>query len=127
MRSTRKLNFSDTFRLARIIKAAGITAAELADLLSARDKLQAEAKKDPAAAQTEMGLALVSYIVDKAPEAEKQINSFLANIAGVKPEVIEKAAVPDIIELIKNIFEQNTDIKDFFISGLRSAAVMPST
>lgn len=134
MKATRKLNFSDTFRLARIIKAAGITAAELADLLSTRDKLQAEAKKDPseakkdpAAAQTEMGLALVSYIVDKVPDAEKQINGFLASLAGVKPEEIEKAAVPEIIELIKDIFEQNADIKDFFISGLRSAAVMPST
>lgn len=127
MKATRKLNFSDTFRLARIIKAAGITAAELADLLSARDKLQAEAKKDPAAAQTEMGLALVSYIVDKAPDAEKQINGFLASLASVKPEEIEKAAVPEIIELIKDIFKQNADIKDFFISGLRSAAVMPST
>lgn len=127
MKTTRKLNFSDTFRLARIIKAAGITAGELSDLLSAREKLQAEAKKDAAAAQTEMGLALVQYIIDKAPGAETQIDGFLANLAGVKPEEIEKAAVPEIIELVKDIFEQNADIKDFFISGLRSAAVMPST
>ena len=143
MKATRKLNFSDTFRFARIIKAAGITAGELAELI----KEIGEAKKnvapaqtdnndiaaaqtdnnDIAAAQTEAGLAMVEYIINKAPEAENQIYSFLASISGKTIGDIVVAEIPEIMELIKDIFEQNADIKDFFISGLRSAAVMPST
>ena len=172
MRTTRKLNFSDTFRLARIIKAARITAGELAELIEEISEAKKNAaaaqtdnddiaaaqtdnniavaqtdnnniavaqtdnndiaaaqtdNNDIAAAQTEAGLAMVEYIINKAPEAENQIYSFLASISGKTIGDIVAAEIPEIMELIKDIFEQNADIKDFFISGLRSAAVMPST
>lgn len=136
MKTTRKLNFSDTFRIARIINSAGITAKDITELLSSRDSAKAEIAKIKDKKEREekleelqnaAGLEMISYIVEKAPSAETAINKFLGSMAGCKDTEIAEAAVPEIIELIKDIIVQNKDIKDFFISAFRSATVIPST
>ena len=103
MKSTRKLAWGDTFRLGRIIKAGGITPEDILGIISVRDELQEEANKEKteegkARIQKEMGVKLVCYIVDKFPDCETPLNSFLASMAGIKAEVIEKAEITEIIE-----------------------------
>lgn len=118
MKSQRKLLWNDTFRIARIINSAKITVAEINDIISTKNILQTSADKETA--QSEMGMKLIGYIAEKAPAAEKPLNEFLASMAGNKVADIEKSEITEIMELIKDIFENNKDIGDFFISALRS-------
>lgn len=127
MKTTRKLNFSDTFRLARIIKAANVTMQDISKLLTAEKLPEGAKPEEIEAAQTAKGMEMISYIIDRAPGAEKQLYEFLAVMAGEKPENIAKADVTEVFELISDIITTNKDIKDFFIAGMRSATVLPST
>ena len=132
MKSTRKLQWGDTFRLSRIIRDGNITPEDILEIISAKDELQKEADAEKTAegkarAQKEMGVKLVCYVVDKFPACEASLNSFLANMAGVKTEVIERAEITEIIELIKDIFDNNKNIGDFFTRAFRSADLISST
>lgn len=136
MRSARKLNFSDTFRLARIINSAGITAKEINEMLSASSKAKnevagikdkAEREKKLSEYQENAGMEMIGYIIERAPQAETAINKFLASVANVKETEIANAPVTEIIELVGDIIKENKDIKDFFIQAFRSATVIPST
>lgn len=136
MKSIRKLQFGDTFRIARIINAAGVTTQEIVSLISENDikkkeiadiKNKAEREQRLSDLQNAAGMEMIGYIIEKAPNAEAAINKLLGSLAGKTDKEISEASVTEIFELVKDIFEQNGDIKDFFISGLRSAKVMPST
>lgn len=121
MKTVRKLNFGDTFRIARIINAAGITMKEISEILSIRTKADKET------VQEELGMAMIGYIVDKAPKAEKQLYEFLSAISGKKTDEIANAEFTEIAELIADIFTANEDIKDFFTRAFKSATARPST
>lgn len=126
MKSTRKLAWGDTFRLAKIIKAGNITPSDIYELVNLKNKLQTNAEnKDDA--QEKMGISLLGYVMDRFPACETTLNAFLASMAGIKPEDIEKAELKEVVELIVDIFQENKDIKDFFIRALRSANTIPST
>lgn len=122
MKSTRTLVWNDTFRIARIINSAHITADEIYDIIATRDRLQASAKNRSQKEDEliKLGTKVICYILDKAPGAEKPLNEFLASMAGVKAADIEKAGITEIIELIMDIFDNNKDIKDFFIYAIKS-------
>lgn len=126
MKSTRKLVWNDTFRIAKIINSAGITIADINDLITAKNTLQASAKNKNAieSAQEEMGIRLIGYIIEKAPQAETAINTFLGSMAGLTEKEISNSSIVEIGELIKDIIENNKDIGDFFISALRSPKVI---
>ena len=136
MRSARKLNFSDTFRLARIINSAGITAKEINEMINASSKAKnevagikdkAEREKKLSEYQENAGMEMIGYIIERAPQAETTINKFLASVANVKETEIANAPVTEIIELVGDIIKENKDIKDFFTQAFRSATVIPST
>lgn len=134
MKTTRKLNFSDTFRMARIINSAGITMPEIVELIDKYNgtslgdiKDKAEKAKKVEELQTEAGMEMFGLIIDRVPNAETAINKFLGGLAGKKEAEIAEAPVTEIIELIKDIFATNEDIKGFFTSSLRSAKALPST
>jgi hypothetical protein len=146
MKSTRKLAWGDTFRLARIINTGEIKPADIVDLIDRRERKQAEAivlkhQADAAATEEEKAqifekiekikndavIDFLVYILEKFPLVETPLNSFLASMADVKPDKIEKAEIGEIVELIKDIIEQNKDIGSFFTSALKSAEVMSST
>ena len=146
MKSTRKLAWGDTFRLARIINTGNIKPADIVDLIDRRERKQAEAivlkrQEDNAENEEEKAVMLdkiekirndavidfLMYILEKFPLIETPLNSFLASMADVKPDKIEKAEIGEIVELIKDIITANKDIESFFTSALKSAEAMPST
>lgn len=127
MKTARKLNFSDTFRIARIIKAAKITVQDIVKLTETANLKKDATHEEIEAAQNAKGMEMIGYIIDKAPEAEEQIYSFLGSISGVEPKNMAKADVTEIIELVADIFASNKDIKSFFTSALRSATTLPLT
>lgn len=127
MKTARKLNFSDTFRIARIIKAAKITVQDIVKLTETAKLPKDASPEEIEDAQNSKGMEIIGYIIERAPEAEDQIYGFLGSISGADPKDIAKADVTEIIELIADIFASNKDIGSFFTAALRSATVLPST
>ena len=159
MKAARKLNFNDTFRIAKILNLTGV---KLQDIETIDTKGKNMAKKAGfEAARKRLCLAedapdregkikeieetltmeldtisgqtaseMIDYIFTHVTtdKAEKDIYKFLAVIADVKPEEIEKASITDIAELVLSIYEENKEeLKNFFSRAARSATVLPST
>ena len=121
MKASRKLNFSDVFRMAHIINTVGITSDDIAELMSISENISEESVQETA------GMKLFDFVMTKCPNAENILYKFLAGVAGKTPEEIANADFTDIIELVGDIFETNKDIPDFFTRAIRAAKAIPST
>ena len=122
MKAARKLNFNDTFRMARIINESGITMQQFKVFFDRYDS-----SKDKGIGLETVGMDFVELLLTTAPKVEEKIYEFLAGLASVTPEEIANADVTEIIELVGDIIATNRDIKDFFIRAVRSRTVLPST
>lgn len=122
MKTARKLNFNDTFRMARIINESSITMQNFKEFFDRYDSA-----KDKDTGLETVGMDFVSLLLTTAPKIEEKLYKFLAGLAGVTPEEIANADVTEIIELVGDIIATNRDIKDFFTRAARSSTVLPST
>ena len=122
MKAARKLNFNDTFRMARIINESGITMQRFKEFYDRYD----DAKDKDAGLET-VGMDFVELLLTNAPKVEERLYAFLAGLAGVTAEDIANADFTEVIELVGDIIATNKDIKDFFIHAARSSTVLPST
>ncbi len=136
MKSARKLNFSDVFKMARIFCEANIKEDIITFVFSGKEKRDeiikrinepTEREKALDEARTNMGIEFFFTILEKASNSEKKIYAFLANIAEIKVEEIEKSPLNEIAELIADIVKENEDFGSFFISALRSPTAGLST
>ena len=159
MKAARKLIFSDTFRLAKILNVTGAKlqeiesidtngkkAAKKAGLEAARKRLNLSEdtpdkdekikeieetltmELDTISGQTASELADYIFSHISNDKVERDVYRFLAALAEIKPEEIEKASITDIAELIMSIYEENKEeLTDFFTRAARSSTALPST
>ena len=115
MLPARKITIGDAFAVAKAINAAEISMETINDLFDVK-KLKGSEDE-----QVKAGINLFTFIIQKAPALENPLYELLAGISGKTPDDIKNAAFIDICELVKAIIEQSKDIKDFFMSALKSA------
>lgn len=118
MKTTRKLNFNDVFKMAKIIGKTGAKN-EIIEFLQ-RGATKGENIK-------QLGIDFIWMIVEKAPTAEKEINAFLGGLCGKTEAEIANSDLTEICELFGDIIAENKDIKSFFMSALRSPTASFST
>ena len=109
----RKLNTSDVFTFARIVKASGM-----------REELK-KILKDVAAAEEkdieDVGMDTIMALLEALSErkSEEAIYQLLAGPFETTAEEVEKMALPDLFENLRTLSEEN-DLKAFFnyVSGI---------
>lgn len=136
MTTARKLNFSDVFKMAKIIGKSGLKQDIINFFFEGKEKRKAlikefendeERTEKLEKARESMGVDFFFTLIEKAPSAEKEIYGFLGGLAEMKAEEIERAPISEIVELIGDVVKTNEDIADFFISALRSPTLELST
>lgn len=107
----RKINTGDVFKMARIIKNAGI-AGDIKEAFS-------EGKKEDADAE-QIGLDVFMDIVCSCADdsIEKKFYDLIGGITEKKPEDIEAQSLETTVEDIKRICEEN-NVVNFFKSAAR--------
>lgn len=105
----RKLNTHDVFAAARVIRASGARA-ELVSLIK-----DITAKEKESIDLEDIGLTGFLTIIECAGErkAESAVYELLADIFETKAEDVEKMELPDLMEKLKQINEEN-NLKSFF-------------
>lgn len=104
----RKIQFQDTFRMARIIKKANLKK----DFIEA-----AKAGSKKGASAKDIGIDVLFAIIDAATDEdlEKEIYEFLGGITELGAETIKQKSMSELIEQFKEIAKEN-DLKVFFKS-----------
>lgn len=115
MLPARKITIGDAFTVAKALNKAEISMSTINELFDI------SALKGTEEEQEKAGMKLFTFIIQKAPALEDPLYELLAGIAGKTPEEIKGSAFIDICELIKAIINENKEIKDFFMSALKSA------
>ncbi len=128
IRPVRKLQFSDTFRLAALLKSAGINKQTILRLRkenkAAKDEIIKEYGDDEEGKkaaleelQNSAGIDIILMLIDTLPSAEQHIYALLSSFTDRKPEEIAKFGIQEAIELIMTIYDENkAELSDFFIS-----------
>ena len=109
----RKINTSDVFKLARIIKKA-----EMRDKIAKSIKEANEKKNNDATSQQieeDVGIEVVLTCIEACANdgMEKSIYELLSGIAENSPEDIEKMTLEALIELVQKIVTEN-NVANFF-------------
>lgn len=110
----RNLNNKDLFKIMRIVRKANVKE----DLI----KMKLPENLD----EQEFGMMLIFQIIESAPQAEKDIFEFLADIAGVKVEEMEN----DEFDLLPRIIEHlqgQKKLVDFLSRAFKSTNSQPMT
>ncbi|WP_373894464.1 hypothetical protein [Virgibacillus sp. CBA3643] len=95
----RYLNNKDLFKIMRIVRKADIKDKLL------NMKLPRDEEGNLSVSENEYGLMMILEVLEGAPEVEKEVFEFLADIANVKTEEIENdefELLPQIIDHLKN-------------------------
>ena len=105
----RELKGSDIFKVAGIIGKLDIKD-ELVTMFSGQSDTGDVEKRG-----MEIMAGLIQSIMSKLPEVEKELNGFLADLAGLKLKQVQDLPVNDYMALIK-AFVEKEDLLDFFKS-----------
>ncbi len=106
----RKLNLSDAFKVARIIKEAGVKD-ELA-------KLAGKFKNIKDADVDEVGFEVILTLISAASseKVETQIYELIGSIKKMKPEDVKQLDFAELKEFVKAVVKEN-DLTSFFNSA----------
>lgn len=128
IRPVRKLQFSDTFRLAALLKSAGINKQTIIRLRkenkAAKDEIIKEYGDDEEGKkaaleelQNSAGIDIILMLIDMLPSAEHHIYALLSDFTNLPPAEIAKFGIQEAIELIMTIYDENkAELSDFFMS-----------
>lgn len=106
----RKLNLSDAFKAAEIIRKAKIRE-ELAALLADSGKQ----------GQMKLGASVILLLIEKAPEVQDELCGFIASIKGCGAADVREMPLEDIVKFARELAGEN-DLAAFFSSAASSAA-----
>ena len=118
MKTTRKLVFSDAFKMAKIIGKTG-TKNDIISLMQEGQKKGADIES--------IGSKFIDILLEKLPYAEIEIYDFLGGLCEKSTEEIAAAEITEIVELFADIIQTNKNLKDFFTLALRSPTAKHST
>lgn len=121
----RKLNFSDIFAVAEIIRKAKIRQ-ELAALISdisAKNPIKTDKNGENSENTDKMlekvGISFVLMIVEAAPAVKDEIFALVASIKGEDVNAVKEMTLKEIKAFIGELAAEN-DLKDFFFSAVSS-------
>ena len=120
----RDLKATDVWTVLKILNKANITE-DIQRLIKDGDLSSLTVSEDDATEKnaTQIGMAIVgelgTVVIDKLPLAEKEVNAFLADLAGVKTSEIEALGIKEYFELIKSFFK-HPDLADLLASVSQS-------
>ena len=103
----RDLKATDVWTVLKILNKANITE-DISRLIKDGDLSSLTVSEDDATEKnaTQIGMAIVgelgTVVIDKLPLAEKEVNAFLADLAGVKTSEIEALGIKEYFNLIKS-------------------------
>lgn len=106
----RKLNLSDAFKAAKIIRKAKIRE-ELAALLADSGKQ----------GQMKLGASVVLMLIEKAPDVQEELCGFIASLKGCGAADVRDMPLEDIVKFGQELAKEN-DLAAFFSSAASSAA-----
>lgn len=106
----RKLNLSDAFKAAEIIRKAKIRE-ELAALLADSGKQ----------GQMKLGASVVLMLIEKAPDVQEELCGFIASLKGCGAADVRDMPLEDIVKFGQELAKEN-DLAAFFSSAASSAA-----
>ena len=117
----RKLNLSDAFKAAEIIRKAKIRE-ELAELIADSGK-QGQMKLGASGKQWQMklGVSVVLMLIEKAPDVQEELLGFIASLKGCGAADVRDMPLEDIVKFARELAEEN-DLAAFFSSAASSAA-----
>lgn len=106
----RKLNLGDAFKVARIVKEAGVK-----DELS---KLAGKFKNIENANIDEVGFEVLLTLISAASsdKVEAQIYELIGSIKGIAPQEVKNLDFVELKEFVKGVIAEN-DLKNFFKSA----------
>ena len=128
----RKLNLSDAFKAAEIIRKAKIRE-ELAELIAdsgkqGQMKLGASGKQGQMKLgasgkqwQMKLGVSVVLMLIEKAPDVQEELLGFIASLKGCGAADVRDMPLEDIVKFARELAEEN-DLAAFFSSAASSAA-----
>lgn len=120
----RDLKATDVWTVLKILNKANITE-DISRLIKDGDLSSLTVSEDDATEKnaTQIGMAIVgelgTVVIDKLPLAEKEVNAFLADLAGVKTSEIEALGIKEYFNLIKSFFK-HADLADLLASVSQS-------
>lgn len=108
----RKINTSDVFKMARIIRKANAKQ-EIKDIFAKVTEAK-ENGEELETVQKEAGMECIAFIIDACgnEDVEKAVYSLLAGIAEKKDEEIKEQPIQATIDLLKAIAKEN-DLNNF--------------
>lgn len=120
----RDLKATDVWTVLKILNKANITE-DIQRLIKDGDLSSLNVSEDDATEKnaTQIGMAIVgelgTVVIDKLPLAEKEVNAFLADLAGVKTSEIEALGIKEYFNLIQSFFK-HPDLVDLLASVSQS-------
>ena len=110
----RNLNNKDLFQIMRIVRKAGIKE-KIVGMKLPRDK-----DGNVAISDDQYGVMMLLEVIDGAPDAEKEIFDFLADVGGVERKELEEdefELLPDIVNHLMNQEKFTAFLKQAFNSA----------
>lgn len=117
----RKINTSDVFKLARIVRKANMKE-EVKKIFSQITEAKKDDSKNIDDVQREVGMEMIAYLIEACGDelVEKDIYGLLAGISEKKESDIKNQSIDATIEMLKQIAKEN-DIQNFFSVAVKSA------